>query len=75
MKCVLQQGGVVTLYLTPYSPDFNPAVEAFSYVKGYLKKHDEVLQSGAPLHYILNAAFESITNKHCDSWITDSGYI
>ena len=37
VKSVLQQAGIVTLYLPPYSPDFNPAEEAFSYVKGYLK--------------------------------------
>ena len=74
VKRLLQQAGIVTLYLPPYSPDFNPA-EAFSYVKGYLKIHDDLLQAGVPLHYILQAAFDSITGKHCESWITDCGYV
>ena len=64
MKSLLQQAGIITLYLPPYSPDFNPAEEAFSYVKCYLRKHDDLLQAGGPLQYILQAAFESITDKH-----------
>ena len=58
---------MVALYLSPYSPDFNPAEETFSYAKGYLKKHKDLLQPGVPLHYILQAAFDSITDKHCES--------
>ena len=42
---VLQNSGIVTLFLPPYSPDLNPLEEAFSYVKQYLKKHDDLLQS------------------------------
>ena len=75
VKCLLQHAGITTLYLPPYSPDFNPAEESFSYVKGYLKKHDDLLQAGVPLHYILQEAFESITDKHCQSWISDCGYM
>ena len=74
VKSLLQQAGIITLYLPPYSSDFIPAEEAFSYVKGYLRKHDNLLQAGAPLQYILQAAFESITDKHCESWINDCGY-
>ena len=40
VRDVLLHAGIVTLFLPPYSPDMNPAEEAFSYVKGYLKKHD-----------------------------------
>lgn len=41
---LLRQAGIVTLFLPPYSPDLNPLEEVFSYVKGYLKKHDLLLQ-------------------------------
>ena len=33
------------IYLPTYSPDLNPIEETFSYVKYYLKDHNEVLQS------------------------------
>lgn len=75
VKTTLLQAGIGTLFLPPYSPDFNPAEEAFSYVKGYLKKHDQLLQAGTPLQYLIQGAFESLTEKHCESWVTDSGYI
>ena len=38
----LQQAGVI-LFLPSYSPDLNPIEEAF-FVKGYLRKHDQLLQ-------------------------------
>jgi transposase len=74
VRDLLQQAGILVLFLPPYSPDFNPAEEAFSYVKGYLKKHDQLLQSGAPLSTVVQAAFNSITEDQCNAWITDSGY-
>ena len=36
--------GIVTMFLPPYSPDLNPAEELFSFVKYFLKEHDEVLE-------------------------------
>ena len=62
------------LNIAPYSLDLNPIEEAFNYVKSYLRKHDVVLQSGAPLTTIVEAAFQSITTEQCKAWITDSGY-
>lgn len=69
---ILNQACIVMLFLPPYGPDFNLAEKAFSYVKGYLK---ELSQAGFPLQYIIQGAFESITEKHSESWITDCGYI
>ena len=74
VRHLLQQVGILVLYLPPYSPDLNPAEEAFSFVKSYLKRHDLLLQSGAPLPVVVQAAFNSITKEQCNSWITDSGY-
>jgi len=42
---VLQQAGIIVLFLPPYSPNLNPLEEAFSYIKQYLRKHDELLQA------------------------------
>ena len=74
VRYLLQQVGILVLYLPPYSPDLNPAEEAFSFVKSYLKKHDLLLQSGASLSVLVQAVFNSITAEQCNSWITDSGY-
>ena len=74
VKDLLQQSGILVLYLPPYSPDLNPIEEAFNCVKCYLRKHDVVLQSGVPIATILKAAFESITDDQCNAWITHSGY-
>ena len=41
---VFQQSGILSLFLPPYSPDFNPVEEAFSYIKGYMRKYDDLLQ-------------------------------
>jgi transposase len=35
---IIEKRGCVLLYLPPYSPDFNPIEEAFSKVKGLLRK-------------------------------------
>ena len=44
IKELAKQLGIVLLYLPPYSPDYNPIEEAFSYIKYYLRKHDELMQ-------------------------------
>ena len=74
VKDLLHQAGILVLFLPPYSPDLNPIEEAFNYIKAYLKKHDILLQSGAPLPTVIDAGFESISKDHCNAWITDSGY-
>ena len=40
---VLSDAGILAIFLPPYSPDLNPAEELFSFVKYYLKEHDDVL--------------------------------
>jgi transposase len=38
VKEIIEKRGYVLLYLPPYSPDFNPIEEAFSKIKGLLRK-------------------------------------
>ena len=38
VRYLLQQVGILVLYLPPYSPNLNLAEEAFSFIKSYLKK-------------------------------------
>ena len=72
---LIQQSGILLFFLPPYSPHLNPAEEAFSYIKGYLKKHDTLLQCGVSLTDVIQAGFDSITATQCQSWITHSGYV
>ncbi len=75
VKKLLRGAGIIVLFLPPYSPDLNPIEEAFSYIKQYLRKHDELLQAIADPTDIIKEAFQSITADHCNSWISDSLYI
>ena len=73
VKDTLQDAGILVIYLPPYSPDLNP-IEAFSYIKCYLKDHDDLLQAVTQPTSIIQAAFDSITAKQCKGWIKHSGY-
>lgn len=75
VKDLLQEAGIVLLFLPPYSPDLNPIEEAFSYVKNYLRKHDELLQVITDPTDVIQAALDSITPNHCKGWIDHSGYL
>ena len=69
-----ESAGIMVIFLPPYSPDYNPCEEMFSYIKYYLKDHDEILQSISDPKEIIKSAFESVTASHCNKWITHSGY-
>ena len=71
---ILRDAGILVLYLPPYSPDYNPIEEAFSYVKYYLKEHEEILEVVPSPMTLLSAAFESITAEQCAAWIKHAGY-
>ncbi len=72
---LLNTAGILTMFLPPYSPDLNPAEELFSYVKYYLKQHDDILQAVRDPKPIIEAAFKSVFTEDCLGWIGHSGYI
>lgn len=75
VKELFQEAGIVLLFLPPYSPDLNPVEEAFSYVKNYPRKYDELLQAIiSDSTDIIQAALDSITPDHCNAWINQSEY-
>ncbi len=71
----LSNAGILTLYLPPYSPDLNPMKKLFSYIKYYLKEHDELLRSVSDPRPVITAGFQSITSQDCIGWIRHSQYI
>ncbi len=72
---IFRQAGIIVYFLAPYSPDFNAIKETFSYIKYYLKQHEEVLEAlyGDPIP-VVNAALESIHPEMCKNGITHAGY-
>ena len=71
---LLQQSGILVLFLPPYSPDFNPIELTFSYVKKYLQEHDEVIQATNNLSDVLKSALDSISGEYCSKWMSNCGY-
>lgn len=71
---LLRDAGILVLFLPPYSPDLNPMEEFFSYVKYYLKDHDDVLQTMLDPIPLIRAAFENATVDTINGWIRHSGY-
>ena len=70
---LFNSAGIVLLFLPPYSPDFNPIELAFSYIKYYLKDHEDIMHVVPPTQ-LIHAAFSSITVSMCNSWIDHCGY-
>lgn len=70
------------LYLSPYSPDFNPIEEAFSSIKAWIRSHrDEVLiemepgPESRPYEILWEAVFTSVTTDKVRGWFRDCGYL
>ena len=74
VKEELEHAGIMVIFLPPYSPDYNPCEELFSYAEYYLKNHDQILQCSNEPKEILKSAFESVTQSQCNNWITHAGY-
>jgi hypothetical protein len=74
--------GMRLLYLSPYSPDFNPIEEAFSCIKAWICSHqDEVLvemeqgPESRPYEILWEAVFGSVTVDKIQGWFRDCGYL
>jgi hypothetical protein len=73
--------GVRLYYLPPYSPDFNPIEEAFSYLKAHLRRHGSEFRTAVDskdeggILLFFHSALATITPKHCEGWMTHSRYL
>ena len=68
------------IYLPAYSPDLNPAEEAFSAIKAWLRANRTYLtgEMGAsydPYALIWEAVYSSVTTEHAYGWFRHSEYI
>ena len=69
----LSDCGIITHYLPPYSPDYNPIELAFSKVKYAIKSMEAEMQAINDLETIVLAAFATITPADCQQWINSIG--
>jgi transposase len=70
---LVEDTGVILLYLPPYSPDYNPIEEAFAKVKSTLKALETEMQHTDDIEMIVCAAFSTITTQDCIGWIRHAG--
>ena len=55
---------VVVLFLPPYSPDMNTVENVFSYVKYYLKQHNEIIQFLPDIRPLLEQCLDTISKDN-----------
>ena len=67
--------GARLIYLPPYSPDFNPIEEAFSFIKGWLRRHETQYTNADQLPWLIDGAIQEITREVALSWFADCGYV
>jgi transposase len=60
------------LFLPPYSPDLNPIEEAFSKVKGLVRKAG--VRTRGALEVAVGEAFSAVTPQDAAGWFAHCGY-
>ena len=73
VRDVVSAVGILLFYQPPYCSDYSPVELAFSYVKHYLKDHEDIIHAVSS-HTLIKAAFGSITPDTCNKWIQHCGY-
>jgi transposase len=71
-ELIEQEGASVVLLLPPYSPDFNPIEEAFSKVKGLLRKAGARTLEG--LFEATHRALGAVTAEDARGFFEHCGY-
>jgi transposase len=69
---IIEGQGCESLYLPPYSPDFNPIEEAFSKIKGVLRKAEARTREG--LIEALGVAIWTISARDARGFFEHCGY-
>ena len=72
VKKLIEQRGCELLYLPPYSPDFNPIEEAFSKVKGILRRAEA--RTREALVEALGVAISAVSVQDAQGFFEHCGY-
>lgn len=68
--------GVRIEYLPPYSPDLNPIEEAFSQVKAFIRRNNDVFLSGSTedIMFDMYEALDIVTDVDAMGYFIHAGY-
>jgi transposase len=69
---LIEERGCELIYLPPYSPDFNPIEEAFSKIKGILRRIEA--QTREVLVGALGEAISAVTARDARGFFEHCGY-
>jgi transposase len=69
---LIEERGCKLLYLPPYSPDLNPIEEAFSKIKGFLRKAGA--RTREALVEALSASLKAVTARDTRGFFEHCGY-
>jgi transposase len=72
VRALIESAGCKLLYLPPYSPDFSPIEEAFSKVKGLLRKAGT--RSREALVEAMGEALDAVTAQDARGFFAHCGY-
>ncbi len=68
IKPLIEGVGASVLYLSPYSPEFNPIEHWWSQLKAFLKQFSPKTAAGVDV--LIKIALELINPKHLKNWFT-----
>ncbi|KIK24137.1 hypothetical protein PISMIDRAFT_99042 [Pisolithus microcarpus 441] len=66
--------GVCLEYLPPYSPNLNPIEEAFSQIKAFIHRNEDVMTSGDGIVFDMYMAMSIIAPADAAGFFTHGGY-
>jgi transposase len=72
VRAAIEMAGAELLYLSPYSPDFNPIENAFSKLKAHLRKAAERTVDG--MWTRIGELLSTFTPQECANFFTAAGY-
>jgi putative transposase len=72
IKPLIESVGASVLYLSPYSPEFNPIEHWWSQLKAFLKQFSPTTASG--VDGLIKIALELLNPEHLKNWFTNCCY-
>jgi hypothetical protein len=70
------------VYLSAYSPDFNPIEEGFSAIKAWIRRNQDYARGELmgeptcdPYQLLWDAVFATVTPEKARGWFAHSGYL